>query len=210
MSRILIVDDHAVTRSGYRQFLHDEQFVTGIGEAGSGVEALASLRVEKWDLLMLDIQMPDCRGLDILRIIRADHPELAVLIVSGLPEEQYAREAMRAGANGYLSKGSSLVDLMRAIRVVLSKRRYISESLADLLAAGLGKDPDKPLHSCLSPRELQIFCCLATGRGVTKISLELGLSTKTVSTYRSRILEKMTFRTNANMTTYAIRNGLIG
>jgi DNA-binding NarL/FixJ family response regulator len=209
MSKVLIADDHAVVRSGYRQFLELEPTVTEIGEAISGNDALDQLRQKEWDLLLMDIHMPDRSGLDILRHIQTGHPNVRVLVMSGLPEQQYAVNVLRAGASGYLSKDSAPEELMKAVRTVLSGRRYVSAALAEILVADLDGDPDKPLHARLSTREFQIFCKLAAGRGVSDIANELSLSVKTVSTYRSRILEKMSFTANADITSYALRNGLI-
>ena len=211
MSRVLIADDHAVARAGYRQFLEADPSITEVGEAASGSETLDALRRQSWDLLLLDIHMPDRSGLDILKQVSAGYPELRVLIMSGLPEEQYARNVLRAGAGGYLAKDGSPQELLRAVRLVLNGRRYISATLAESMAAELGESRDQngPLHTTLSTREFQIFCKLASGMAVKHIAIELSLSVKTVSTYRSRVLEKMGFKSNADITTYALRNGLI-
>ena len=211
MSRVLIADDHAVVRAGYKQFLEADSSITDIGEAASGNEALDMLRRQEWDLLLMDIHMPDRSGLDILKHVTSGYPDVRVLIVSGLPEEQYARNVLRAGASGYLSKGGSPEELLKAVRMVLLGRRYVSASLAESMAADLEnpRDQNKPLHTSLSAREFQIFCKLAAGAAVGGIGEELSLSVKTVSTYRSRILEKMSFSSNADMTSYALRNGLI-
>jgi DNA-binding NarL/FixJ family response regulator len=211
MSRVLIADDHAVVRAGYRQFLEADPSITEIGEASSGRETLDALRRAEWDLLLMDIHMPDRSGLDILKHVTTGYPDVKVLIMSGLPEEQYARNVLRAGASGYLSKGGSADEFMKAVRIVLSGRRYVSAALAESMAADLEKsrDQNQPLHTALSTREFQIFCKLASGATVSHIAGELSLSVKTVSTYRSRILEKMSFTSNANMTSYAMRNGLI-
>jgi two-component system, NarL family, invasion response regulator UvrY len=209
VSRVLIADDHAVVRAGFRQFLEADSSITVIGEAATGSETLDQLRKQAWDMVLLDIHMPDRSGLDILRHIQTGHPSVKVLVMSGLPEQQYAVNVLRAGASGYLSKDSAPEELMKAVRMVLAGRRYVSAALAEMLAADLGGDPDKPMHARLSTREFQIFCKLAAGRGVSDIALELSLSVKTVSTYRSRILEKMNFRANADITSYALRNGLI-
>lgn len=209
MSRVLIADDHAVVRAGFRQFLEADPTMTLIGEAATGSETLDQLRKQAWDLVLLDIHMPDRSGLDILRHIQSGTPSVKVLVMSGLPEEQYAINVLRAGASGYLSKDSAPEELMKAVRTVLAGRRYVSAALAEILVADLDGDPDKPMHTRLSAREFQIFCKLAAGRGVSEIANELSLSVKTVSTYRSRILEKMSFRANADITSYALRNGLI-
>jgi two-component system, NarL family, invasion response regulator UvrY len=211
MSRVLIADDHAVVRAGYKQFLEAEPFITEVGEAASGNQTLDSLRVKHWDLLLMDIHMPDRSGLDILNHVTAAYPDVRVLIMSGLPEEQYARNVLRAGASGYLSKGDSPQELLRAVQLVLSGRRYVSPALAESIAADLGStlEQNGPLHTILSAREFQIFCKLASGMAVNQIAKELSLSVKTVSTYRTRVLEKMGFKSNADITAYALRNGLI-
>jgi DNA-binding NarL/FixJ family response regulator len=211
MSRVLIADDHAVVRAGYRQFLEGEHSITEVGEVTSGSEALDALRRKDWDLLLMDIHMPDRSGLDILKHVTTGYPGVRVLIMSGLPEEQYARNVLRAGASGYLSKGGSSDEMLKAVRTVLNGRRYVSASLAESMAADLEnpKDQNQPLHSTLSTREFQILRKLAAGSSVSNIADELSLSVKTVSTYRSRILEKMGFKSNADITGYALRNGLI-
>jgi len=211
MSRVLIADDHAVVRAGYKQFLEADPAITEIGEVASGSETLDALRRREWDLLLMDIHMPDRSGLDILKHVTSGYPDVRVLIMSGLPEEQYARNVLRAGASGYLSKGGSPDEFLKAVHLVLNGRRYVSAALAESMAAALEnpKDQNQPLHAALSAREFQIFCKLASGVSVSHIADELSLSVKTVSTYRARILEKMTFTSNADLTNYALRNGLI-
>ena len=209
MARILIADDHAVVRAGIRQILEAELAVREIGEAGSGDETLEKMRGKEWDLVLLDIFMPDRSGLDILRHIQAGHPNVKVLVLSGLPEDQYAVNVLRAGASGYLAKDSAPEELLKAVGMVLGGRRYVSTKVSEMLVEGLDKDADSPLHARLSTREFQIFSKLAAGRSVTEIGSELSLSVKTVSTYRSRVLEKMGFKTNADLTSYALRNGLV-
>jgi DNA-binding NarL/FixJ family response regulator len=211
MSRVLIADDHAVVRAGYRQFLETERLITEIGEASTGNETLDALRKKKWNLLLMDINMPGRSGLDILRHVTASYPQVRVLIMSGLAEEQYARNVLRAGASGYLSKGGSPEELFKAVRTVLGGRRYVSESLAESMAADLevSREQSQQQHDDLTSREFQVFCKLAAGASISDIADELSLSSKTVSTYRSRILEEMSFTSNADITTYALRNGLI-
>ncbi len=211
MSKVLIADDHAIVRAGYKQFLEAEQSITHVGEATSGSEALGELRRKPWDLLLMDIHMPDRSGLDILKHVSTGYPGVRVLIMSGLPEELYARNVLRSGARGYLSKGGSAEEFLRAVRLVLKGSRYVSDSLAEAMAAELDQrdDPHKPAHSTLGAREFQIFLKLAKGASAGAIGKELSLSVKTVSTYRSRILEKMGLRTNADLTGYALRSGLI-
>jgi two-component system, NarL family, invasion response regulator UvrY len=211
MSRVLIADDHAVVRAGYKQFLDADPSIATVGEAASGNETLDALRKQDWDLLLMDISMPDRSGLDILKHVVTGYPDVRVLIMSGLPEQQYARNVLRAGASGYLSKGGSPDEFLKAVRTVLVGRRYVSATLAEAMAGDLDnkQDQSQPIHTHLSQREFQIFCKLAAGSSVTEIGKELSLSVKTVSTYRSRILEKMHFSTNAEITGYALRNGLI-
>jgi two-component system invasion response regulator UvrY len=209
MSQLLIVDDHAMTRAGYRQFLRLEPAINGVREAANTSEARELLSQEAFDIVLLDMQLPDARGFDALRLFLSEHPNLKILIVSGLPEAIYARDALRAGACGYLSKGSAPAELLKAVRTVLANRRYISEGFAQVLAADLDGDPNQPLHARLSTREFQVFTKLAAGLTVSKIGELLGLSVKTVSTYRSRLMDKMTLASNANITAYAVRHGLI-
>lgn len=209
MAKVLIADDHAILRNGLKQLLTGEQSVRQIGEAGSGSETLTQLQNERWDLLILDINMPDRSGIDILRQVRATHPDTRVLILSGFPERQYAVNVLRAGASGYINKEMAPEELLHAVRAVLQGRRYVTPALAELLVNELDEDSDKPAHRKLSEREFQIFCKLAAGRTSTDIADELCISVKTVSTYRSRILEKMGFSSNADITAYALRNNLI-
>jgi len=208
MTRVLIADDHALFRAGLRQFLVDALPSVEIGEAASGNEVLTCLQRKSWDLLVLDINMPDRTGLDILRHVKSGHPATRVLVLSGYPERQYALNVLRAGASGYIAKDAAPEDLLKAVRMVLQGRRYVSESLAELLLLDMDR-ADKPLHTLLSDREFQIFGKLAAGQGVSEIGRELCLSVKTVSTYRTRILEKMRMKSNADLTSYALRNEII-
>jgi DNA-binding NarL/FixJ family response regulator len=209
MARILLADDHAIVRKGLRQMLLEDCPGFEVGEAGSGCETLDKLRDSRWDLLVLDINMPDRSGLDILRQVQTTHPETRVLVLSGFPERQYAINVLRAGARGYLNKDMAPEELLNAVKTVLAGRRYVSTALAELLVTELDVDPEQPAHAQLSEREFQIFCKLAAGATVSAIANELCLSAKTVSTYRARLMEKMGFRTNADITAYAIRNQLI-
>jgi DNA-binding NarL/FixJ family response regulator len=209
MVRILIADDHALVRAALKRLLEEEGSFLEVGEAGSGSQTLDRLHEGGWNVVVLDINMPDRSGIDVLRYIRAGHPETRVLVLSGFPERQYAVHALRAGASGYLSKEAPPEELLKAIRTVVGGRRYVSAALAELLAADLSGDSEQPLHAKLSTREFQILRKLAAGMSVSGIGKELSLSVKTVSTYRSRILEKMGLRTNADLTSYALKNGLI-
>ena len=209
MSKILIADDHAMVRAGIRQYLEAEPSIRAIGEAASGQETLDQLRTNDWNLVLLDIFMPDQSGLDILRHIQNDYPNVRVLMLSGLPEKQYAVSVLRAGASGYLPKESPPEDLIKAVQTVLAGRRYVSAEVAELLVAGMDKDPGSQQHERLSAREFQVLTKLASGLTVSQIAEELQLSVKTVSTYRSRVLEKMGLKTNADLTSYALRHGLV-
>lgn len=207
--RVLIADDHEIVRAGLKQFLADVGDLEVAGEAGSGAEALARIREGEWDVVLLDISMPDKNGIDILRQIRHEKPDLPVLILSMFPEEQYAINLIRAGASGYLTKDGPPEQLVAAIRTVVQGRKYVSPTLAEKLAGDLTGDSTRPLHTSLSEREFQIFCKLAAGLPVSKISEALFISVKTVSTHRTRILQKMHMKTNADLTYYAIKNNLI-
>jgi two-component system invasion response regulator UvrY len=209
MASILIADAHAVTRAGYRGFLAAAPAVTVVGEAASSTEVFACMQEKSWDLLLLDIQLGDCAGMGVLLRVRVESPGVRVLMVSGLPEEAYALAALRAGACGFISKTSALGDLLKAVSVVLGRRRYFSDQVLESLGARHDPQVDQPLHSRLSKRELQVFCKVARGLGVTAIGQELGVSRKTVSTYQRRIFDKMRFTSKTSITTYALRNGLL-
>ncbi|MGH8802180.1 MAG: response regulator [Casimicrobiaceae bacterium] len=209
MIRILIADDHAIVRAGLRQFIADQPDMEVTGEAASGRETVTAVRDGRFDVVLLDISMPDRNGIDTLRLLRHLHPELPVLMLSAYGEEQYAVNLLRAGAAGYVSKDAASTQLVSAIRTVAQGRKYVSSSLAQILADGVSGDADRPLHAELSQREFQIFCKIAAGAAVSKIADELNLSVKTVSTYRTRILDKMALKSNADLTYYAIKNGLI-
>jgi two-component system, NarL family, invasion response regulator UvrY len=209
MTRILVADDHPMVRAGLRALLAAEHDPEGIGEATSGTHALATLDEGGWELLILDINMPDRGGMDILREVREHHSQVKVLILSVFPERQYALNVLKAGASGYLAKECAPKDLLDAVRTIMRGKRYVSPQTAELLVTDLDVDGNQPLHSRLSEREFQIFCKLASGRSVTKIGDELSLSVKTISTYRARILDKMQLANNADLTTYALRHALI-
>jgi two-component system, NarL family, invasion response regulator UvrY len=210
MIRILIADDHAVVRAGLRQFFAGHSDMSVVAEAATGAEVLDYVRNAELEVVVLDISMPGRSGIDTLTSLRQIRPELPVLILSGFAEEQYAINLMRAGAAGYVNKEAAPAQLVNAIRTVAQGRKYVSPSLAQLLAVGLSsKRADQAAHDKLSKREFQIFCRLAKGDAVTHISEELFLSVKTVSTYRTRILAKMGMKSNADLTYYAIKNQLI-
>jgi len=209
MTRILVADDHQIVRAGLKNLLSEYKEFTVAGEAGSGTDALKMVREADWDVVLLDISMPDMNGIDTLKQIKRSKPDLPVLILTMHPEDHYAINLLRAGANGYVCKECAPEQLVGAIRTVASGRRYVSPALGDQLAGDLSGDGQNALHTELSEREFQVFCKLAAGQAVSEIADELFLSVKTVSTYRSRILEKMGMKTNANITYYAIKHGLI-
>lgn len=209
MIRVGIVDDHAIVRTGLRQFLGEQVDLRITGEAGSGAGALELARGGEIDVLVLDLSMPDQSGVDALAAIKARFPELPVLILSGYPETHYATTLLRQGASGYLNKECDPMEIAEAIRVVARGRRYITPGVAELLAEQVSGRGDRPAHEALSERELQVFLRLARGETVGQMAEAMCLSVKTVSTYRTRVLEKMSLRTNSDLTYYALKNGLI-
>ncbi len=207
--RIGIVDDHSIVRSGLRQFFEDESDLQVVGEAGSGGEAIDLVRKTEMDVLLMDLSMPGQTGIDALAMIRAKAPDLAILILSGYPEEHYALNLIRQGASGYLSKQCEPSEIVAAIRTVAQGRRYITPAVAELLAQQLTR-PDEGLpHEQLSEREFQVFVRLAKGETVGDIAEGLSISVKTVSTYRTRIMEKMGLTSNSSLTYYALKNKVI-
>ncbi|MEO8038902.1 MAG: response regulator transcription factor [Betaproteobacteria bacterium] len=209
MIRILIADDHEIVRAGFAQFIADQHDMEIGAEAATGDEVIALIRKDSFDVVLLDISMPHKNGIDCLRVIRQIDERLPVLVLSGFPEEHYAVNLLRSGANGYISKDAPPEELLKAIRVVARGKRYLSESAAELVSAELSRSTDRKLHETLSAREFQIFRKLAGGQSPTEIADELHLSVKTVSTYRARVLEKMSLKTNADLTYYAIKNALV-
>jgi two-component system invasion response regulator UvrY len=208
--KILIADDHPIVREGFKQVLSDTSDMVVADEASNGQEVLNLVRKSKYDVILLDISMPGRSGLEILKELRSEHPKLPVLIVSIYPEEQYAVRAFRAGASGYLTKASAPNELIAAIRKVSKGGRYISSSLAEKLTYYLDVDATKAPHESLSDREYQVMLLIASGKTVTEIAEDLCLSVKTISTYRSHILEKMKMKNNAEITLYAVQNKLVG
>ena len=208
MIRIAIADDHAMVRAGLRQFFADQPDFAVVAEAANGREALDIVRRGEIDVMVLDIAMPDQSGVDTLAAIRARAPDLPVLILSGFPEEHYATTLLRQGASGYLNKDCDPQDIVTAIRTVHRGRKFITAGVAERLAEGLGGS-GKPPHEALSERELQVFLRLARGETVGHIADGMCLSVKTISTYRTRVMEKMHLASNSELTYYAIKNGLI-
>jgi two-component system invasion response regulator UvrY len=209
MLRLAIVDDHGIVRAGFREMLAEEIEISIVFEASSGEEALQQLRGCPCDVLLLDLSLPGQSGVDVLRAVRQRHPGIRVLMLSGFPEERYALAMIRHGADGYLSKECEREELIRAIRTVAVGRRYVSSRTAELLAGECAGDIVLPSHAQLSERELEVFLQLARGASVSDIAASLNLSVKTISTYRSRLLEKLSLSSNAELAAYAIRNGLI-
>lgn len=209
MIRIGIVDDHTIVRTGLCQFLGEQVDMRVEAEGANGKDALEIARAGNIDVLVMDLSMPDQSGVDALAAIRARCPDLAVLILSGFPETHYATTLLRQGASGYLNKECDPDEIAKAIRTVSMGRRYITPQVAELLADGMLGQADKPPHETLSERELQVFLRLAGGETVGHIAEQMFLSVKTVSTYRSRVLEKMSLGSNSDLTYYALKNGLI-
>ena len=209
MIKILIVDDHAIVREGLKQILAETPDMDVADEACNGREAFEKVWESEYDVVVLDISMPGASGLEVLKQIRGVRPQLPVLILSIHPEGQYAVRALRAGASGYLTKESAPDELIEAVRKVSRGGKYISPALAERLAFDLEAGAYKPLHESLSDREYQVLCLIASGKRVKDVGEELCLSVKTISTYRSRILEKMKMKNNAELTYYAIKHELV-
>jgi DNA-binding NarL/FixJ family response regulator len=209
MIKVLIADDHALIRKGLKQLLDDTNDMRMTGEAENGMQAIRMVDEGEFDVVLLDISMPDKHGIDVLKQIKVNHPQLPVLILSMHPEEQYALRSMKAGASGYLNKQSAPGQLVTAIRQVASGKKYISTELAEQLANGLSEGYQELLHQTLSNREYQTLCLMASGKKLSEMAEIMSLSPKTVSVYRSRLLEKMKLKNNAEAIHYAISNHLI-
>jgi two-component system invasion response regulator UvrY len=208
--RILIADDHAIVREGLKQILADTRDMAVAGEAENGHDAIRLARGGEAEVLLLDISMPDKSGIEVLKQVRKDAPRMAVLMLSMHREDQYAIRSLKAGAAGYMTKQSAPAELVDAIRMVASGRKYISPALAQELANQVGdENREVPPHELLSDREYQTLVMIASGKTVSDIAAELALSVKTISMYRSRLLQKMKLRHNAELTHYAIRNHLV-
>ena len=209
MIKILIVDDHAIVREGLKQILAEIPNMAVADEACDGREAFEKVWNNEYDVVVLDISMPGASGLEVLKQIKGVRPQLPVLILSIHPEGQYAVRALRAGASGYLTKESAPDELIAAVRKVSRGGKFVSSALAEKLAFDLEAGAYKPLHETLSDREYQVMCMIGSGKTVKKIAEELCLSPKTISTYRSRILEKMKMKSSAELTYYAIKHELV-
>jgi len=209
MIKVLIADDHPVVRMGLKLILKNEPDILVEYEAKTAKETISYVKKEKFNIVLLDISMPDRSGLDVLTQLKKQYPELPVLILSMHSEDQYAIRVLKAGAAGYMTKDSAPDELVKAVRKVTSGGRYVSPSLAEKLAFDLTNQFDKSLHESLSDRELQVMCMIADGKTITEISNELYLSVKTVSTYRARILKKMNMKSNADLIRYSIENKFV-
>lgn len=207
--RILVVDDHPVMRRGIRQILEDGPRPAQVSEAATGEDALALVRSEAWDLVVLDLGLPDRPGLDVLRQIKADRPALPVVVLTMYDEEAYAVRALRAGAAAYLTKEGAPDELATAVEKVARGGRYVSASLAERLAFHVAAPSDRAPHEALSEREFAVFCQMAEGKSLTEIGAALFVSVKTVSTHRARILQKLGLKNNAELVQYALRHKLI-
>ena len=207
--KVLIADDHAIVREGLKQILADTKDIVVAGDAENGNDAIKLARKRSSDVLLLDISMPDRSGIEILKQLRNEFPKLAVLMLSMHREDQYAIRSLKAGAAGYLNKQSAPSELVNAIRQVAAGKKYISPALAQELANQINDDREVPPHEILSDREYQTLIMIASGKTVSDIAVELTLSVKTISMYRSRLLQKMKLRHNAELTHYAIKNHLV-
>jgi two-component system invasion response regulator UvrY len=207
--RILVADDHAVVRRGVIQILTRDFAQAEFGEACNAQETLTRVWDEKWDVLILDISLPGRSGLEVLHDVKRTVPKLPILVLSMHPEDQFAVRLMKSGAAGYLTKESAPEELVEAVKKVLSGRPYISPALGEIMAAYLARSGPQSLHEQLSDREYQILRLIASGKTVGAIAQSLSLSVKTISTYRKRVLEKMGFKNNAELTHYAIQNRLV-
>jgi two-component system, NarL family, invasion response regulator UvrY len=209
MIKILIADDHTILREGLKQIVSNTPGLLVTGEAANGQETLELVHKENFDVMLLDIAMPGKDGLAILKQLKQEKSDLPVLVLSMYPEEQYAVRALKMGAAGYLTKISAPDELIKAIKKISTGKKYISDSLAERLALYLEADSEKLPHECLSDREFQVMCMIASGKTVKKMAEELSLSVNTISTYRFRVLGKMKMTTNSELTHYAIKNRLV-
>ncbi len=209
MIKLLIADDHAIFREGLKHILEEHPDIIVADEAGNGQEVLDNVWKNEYDMILLDIGMPGMPALEVLKQVKNERPRLPVLVLSMYPEDQYAVRFIRAGASGYLTKESAPEELITAIRKITAGRKYITSSVAEKLADEVEPDAEKPAHHMLSDREFEVFRLIASGKTVKQIADDLFLSVKTISTYRSRILEKMKMKTNAELMHYALKQHML-
>lgn len=208
--KVFIADDHAIVRQGLKQIISDNEDLEVAAEAGDGIEALQKINDGQWDVVVLDISMPGMSGIDILKRVNKEDPDLPILILSTYPAEQYALRVLKSGASGYLTKESAPEELVTAICKVAKGQKYISPKVAELLSENLLDDSSEKMpHELLTDREYQVMCQLASGKTVSEVADDLSLSVKTISTHRKHILDKMQMKTNAELTHYAIKNNLV-
>jgi len=209
MISILVVDDHALIRKGLKMLLEDNPDFQINGEAETGLQAVSMMREQHFDMVLLDMSLPDRHGMDVLKQIKAENPDVKIIVLSMYPEDQYGVRALKAGAVGYINKQSAPEQLVNAIQQVISGKKFISAALAEQLLSNLIGDSQELLHQSLSNREYQTLCLMASGKSLTEISEIMMLSPKTVSVYRARMLEKMGFKNNAEAVHYAIAHNLV-
>ncbi len=209
MTRIVIADDHAIVRQGLRRLIEEHSDLRVVAEAADSTDLLDIVRQEPPDIVIMDLSMPGRPGLDLVKDLHAEFPQLPILVLSLHPEEHYALRTLHAGARGYVPKSSSSDELILAIRRVAEGRRYLTPSLADLILDDMSRTNEQPPHTQLSDREFQVLVGLASGRSVTELAEQMSISFKTVSTYRARLLTKLHLRSNADLTAYAIEHSLL-
>ncbi len=209
MIQVILCDDHALIRRGIRDTLADADDIEVVGEAGDYGELRTLLRDKRCDVLVLDINLPGRSGLDVLHVLKEEGNPVKVLVVSMYPEDQYAMRALKAGASGYLNKGSDAAQIVAAVRTVSQGKKYVTPEMAQMLVDNLTAPAQEEAHQKLSDRELQTLVMIASGKRLSDIAEQLLLSPKTVSVYRARVLEKLSLSNNSELTVYAIRNGLV-